>query len=118
MNIQWITIKTAHYEESKAFYTDRLGMTPVNEFSPSEGITICFLQADNGMQIELLSDPAVTASREASGVSIGMQTDRYDALLAHAKEDELLHSGPMVLGGSLECFFMKDPGGVLLQLFK
>ena len=56
--------------------------------------------------------------RHIQGVSIGIETTNYAELLEKAKQADILHGEPQLLGGKLECFFVLDPDGMGIQLIK
>ncbi len=118
MNIQWITIKVADLEKSKSFYGEFLGLTLKKAFSPDEITSIVFYEAQNGMQIELVYQNTPTEVTDAAGVSVGIATDRYDKLLKTAEEMNIVTVGPQILGGYLECFFVKDPNNLGIQIIR
>lgn len=115
MNVQWITIQTGEFEASKAFYRDTLGMTPKKEFSPGPGTQIAFFAAENGFQVELIASSNTAANN--SGLSIGITVEDYRGLLAKARAEGFLQAEPVVLG-EMECFFLRDPNGVGIQVIK
>ncbi|CEO26384.1 VOC family protein [Paraclostridium sordellii] len=119
MVINWVTIKVDNYEKSKEFYRDFLGMKPDQEFSPNESMTIAFFEADNGMKIELIHDKNLKLEFPLNnGISIGICPINYDEILQKSQEKNIITSGPLVLGGSKECFFVNDPNGVGIQIIK
>ena len=126
MKIQWITIQVEDMEISRKFYEEYLGMKKAREFSPAEGMNILFLTTETGMKIELICNykkkkteavPERTPGQN-SNVSIGIATDQYEALLRRAGDEGILAAGPSVLGGHLECFFVKDPNGIGIQIIR
>ncbi|MGG7179267.1 VOC family protein [Clostridium paraputrificum] len=119
MVINWITIKVDDYNKSKEFYRDFLGMKVEREFSPNESMSIAFFEGDNGMKIELIYDKNSKVEFPLnSRISIGVCPLDYDEVLQKSQEKNLISSGPIVLGGSMECFFIKDPNGVGIQVIK
>ena len=118
MNINWVTIKVSNLEESKEFYRDYLKMNAEQEFSPDEATTIAFFTADNGIKIELIYNRKAEPASIGDNASIGMTVTEYDRLLKEAKDRNILLSGPVVLGGNMECFFVTDPNGIGIQIIK
>ncbi|NLN96849.1 MAG: VOC family protein [Eubacteriaceae bacterium] len=118
MNIQWVTIMVDDLEKSKEFYGEYLGLTLKDAFSPDETMSIVFYEAENQMQIELIKNKNLQEVTNATGVSIGIATDRYDELLENARERKIITVEPQILGGHLECFFVKDPNNVGIQVIK
>ena len=118
MTIQWITIMVEDLEKSKEFYGEYLGLTLNNAFSPDETTSIVFYEAENKMQIELIKNKNLADGTHAAGVSIGIATKRYEELLAIARKRKLITVEPQILGGHLECFFVKDPNNVGIQIIK
>ena len=119
MIINWITIKVNDFEKSKEFYRDFLGMKAEKEFSPNGDMSIAFFVADNGVKIELIYDKNFKLeSPSNSSISIGICPLNYDEILQKSHEKNMIYSGPIVLGGNMECFFVKDPNGVGVQVIK
>ena len=119
MVINWITIKVDDYNKSKEFYRGFLGMKLEREFSPNDSMTIAFFEADNGMKIELIYDKNLNLEFPLNnGISIGICPLNYDELLHKSQEKNLISNGPIVLGDSMECFFINDPNGVGIQIIK
>lgn len=117
MKINWITIRVSKFEESKKFYAEYLAMKPEKEFSPAESMSIAFMSADNGMQIELIYDENLKVEPYTNtNISIGASSEDYDNLLRIARSKELISAEPTVLGGHLECFFVNDPDGNSIQI--
>ena len=114
MKFNWITLHVKDMDRSAAFYGDYLGMKLAREFTQPGGRHFKFFEADNGMQVELISGDTQTVS--ASALSLGVAVPDYDALLAKAREGGFIAGEPVVLGGHLECFFALDPDGVRLQI--
>ncbi|MBQ8830494.1 MAG: VOC family protein [Oscillospiraceae bacterium] len=117
MTINWVTIKVADFEASKAFYRDYLGLKPANEMSAGP-MNLAFFADDKGFQIELIYNAAVSPSRVSDCISVGVAPDDYDALLNKARETGILAAEPAILGGHLECFFVTDPNGLSVQIIK
>ena len=117
MKINWVTIKVADFEASKAFYRDYLGMKPANEMSAGP-MNLAFFSDDNGFQIELIYNAAAMPSKVSDCISIGVSPDDYDVLLNKAREMGILTAEPAILGGHLECFFVTDPNGLGVQIIK
>lgn len=119
MIINWITIKVDDYDKSKEFYRDFLGMKVEKEFSPNDSMSIAFFVADNGMKIELIYDKNSKLEFPLnSSISIGICPLNYDEVLQKSQEKNLISRGPIVLGDSMECFFVNDPNGVGIQIIK
>lgn len=118
MNINWVTIKVIDLEKSKDFYGNYLKLNAEQEFSPDEATTIAFFTADNGMKIELIYNKKAKAVSSLGNISIGISVMDYDSLLNEAKDRKILLSGPVILGGHMECFFVTDPNGIEIQIIK
>lgn len=119
MKINWITIKVRDLEESKEFYGNYLGLAKAREFSPGPGVSIVFFSAENGMEIELISNENEPPKCQPDNiVSIGIAYPNFDELLKEAKEKGILKSGPVIMGKDMECFFAEDPNGVSLQIIR
>lgn len=119
MIINWITIKVKNFEKSKEFYRDFLGMKEEKEFSPNDSMVIAFFTADNGMKIELIYDKnSKLEACENNNISIGVCSSNYNDLLKKARESKIITAEPVILGGHMECFFVKDPNGIGIQIIK
>lgn len=119
MIINWITIRVNDFEKSKEFYGDFLGMKAEKEFSPNESMSIAFFISDNGVKIELIHDKnSKLESSLNSNVSIGICPSNYDEILKKSQEKDMISSGPVILGGNMECFFLNDPNGVGIQIIQ
>ena len=117
MKINWVTLKVRDLDASRELYEDCLGLDFVREFTTPDGRTIAFFEAENGMEIELIGmDTGDTEHHDR--ISIGMEIPNFDEILDEARRRELMISGPMVLGGSVECFFMADLDGNMLQIIR
>ena len=116
MRINWITLRIVDMEASKKFYGEFLGMETARTFDSPEGMHFAFFQAENGMQVELIEGNRTEAGGADPNVSLGVAAADYDRLLARARETGILTAGPMLLGGHLECFFVKDPDGNSVQV--
>ena len=117
MKINWVTLKVRDLAVSREFYGEYLGMELVREFTTPDGRNFAFYEEENGMQIELIGmDTGDTETHDR--ISVGMEVPNFDEMLDEARRRELVISGPVVLGGSLECFFMSDPDGNTLQIIK
>lgn len=117
MEIKWITLRVKDMAQSKGFYEEFLGLPCVRMFSPTPDMTIGFFKAENGMEIELIESAKIPVQR-IQGVSIGIETSKYDELLEKSRQAGLLHGEPQLLGGNLECFIIMDPDGMGIQLIK
>ncbi|MFU7514326.1 VOC family protein [Clostridium sp. HCS.1] len=119
MVINWITIKVKDFEKSKEFYKDFLGMKAEKEFSHNEDMSIAFFSAENGVKIELIYYKNLELEALSnSNVSIGICPVNYDEILEKSKEKNIITAGPIILGGNMECFFVRDPNGVGVQIIK
>lgn len=119
MTINWITIKVNDFDKSKEFYRDFLGMKEDKEFSPNDSMSIAFFMADNGVKVELIYDEnSKLESPSNSSISIGICPLNYNEILQKSREKNMISSGPVVLGGNMECFFLNDPNGVGVQIIK
>lgn len=125
MKVHWLTIKVKDLEKSRHFYETYLGMSVEREFSPSEDTKIVFLRAGEEMEIELLyhqnrneNTASMAEEEKNSPFSMGISTDRYESLLEKARMEGILTAEPAILGGHLECFFVKDPDGMGIQIIR
>ncbi|NLW42505.1 MAG: VOC family protein [Tissierellia bacterium] len=118
MKIRWVTIKVKNLEKSKAFYEDYLGLELVRLFSPNAEMNIVFYTDKNGMQIELIEElDNEKLNYDSNYISIGIQPENYDELFFKAKQMNILNSESLDLG-EIECFFVKDPNNLSIQIFK
>lgn len=119
MMINWITIKVKDFEKSKEFYRDFLEMKEEEEFSPNNSMVIAFFTADNGMKIELIYDKnSKIEAYENNNISIGICPLNYNDILKKSRERKIITIEPVILGGNMECFFVKDPNGIGIQIIK
>lgn len=118
MNIKWITLQVADLETSRKFYGQFLGLKEQRMFSPTPGKTICFFDTENDVQVELICDISVKEITSSSSVTIGLGVNDYDEMYQKSKEQGIVFSGPVVMGGNVSCFFITDPDGTKLQIIK
>lgn len=117
MFINWVTIHVKDLAASKAFYGEYLGMEFKREFPAGPDTTIAFFEGENGAEIELIYCPDEQHA-ETKGITIGIRTEKYDALLAIAEEKGIVTKGPVQFGPDCLCFFANDPDGVEAQIIK
>ena len=117
MFINWVTIHVRDLAASKAFYGGWLGMPLSREFPAGPDTTIAFFDGENGPEIELIHCPAEQHA-ETKGITIGIRTEHYDALLASAEKKGIIKKGPVQFGPDCLCFFVEDPDGVEVQIIK
>ncbi|MGL5675785.1 MAG: VOC family protein [Cellulosilyticaceae bacterium] len=118
MTIKWLTINVHNLEASQAFYGEYLRLELKSAFSPNDMMSIVFYEAENGMQIELIKRHTPEASAIAnSSVAIGISSTHYETLLIQARERAILTSEPHKMG-LMECFFVKDPDNISIQIIK
>lgn len=117
MKIQWVTLHVKDMAQAKAFYGDFLGLPCERSMAPGNGLEIAFYKAENDVEIELIHVPQAPYKR-IQGVSIGIETREYDALLEKSRAAGLLQGEPQIMGGYLECFFITDPDGMSIMLIR
>lgn len=118
MKITWVTIKVTNLEESKSFYENFLGLKLKTEFSPMEGMTIAFLKAENGIEIELIYNKNIQLEVKDSNISIGIALNNFDEIYEKAKLDKMKTSEKITMPNGMECFFVKDPNRVEIQVIR
>ncbi|MGI5873918.1 MAG: VOC family protein [Bacillota bacterium] len=112
MAIAHVTIHTARFEESVAFYRDIVGLT--EEQRLPGGRRIVFLTtAPEETAIELIEEEA--PSPVGDGISVGFNVEdvaakRRFCLKKGVDATEIFSPGPNVA-----FFFVKDPNGVTIQ---
>ena len=116
MKFNWVTIHIRDTARSRAFYGDLLGMVIDREFTQPGGRQFTFFRSEDGMQVELIQEGEGGAVVKAEGISLGVGVTNYDEILEKARAQGIVVSGPMVLGGHLECFNATDPDGVRVQI--
>lgn len=116
MKINWVTIRNADYEVSKKFYGKFLGLELAREISPNAGMTIAFFRDKNDMEVEIIGDGNI--KKAINGPSIGIEVDNYEEILKNSRENSILMSEPVELEKGMECFFIKDPNEVQIQIIK
>lgn len=118
MKITWVTIKVKNLEESKSFYKNFLGLKLKTEFSPMKGMTIAFLKAENGVEIELIHNKNIELERKDSNLSIGIAFNNFEEIYEKAKLDKRKISEKITMPNGMECFFVQDPNGVEIQVIR
>jgi lactoylglutathione lyase len=105
---------------SLRFYVDVLGLREVRRSSPSEGMTLVFLQGDGGGMIELVEgvDKAPWGFESCEALFlVGLEVLDMDALVADLQRQGVsLTRGPIDRGGGNKIAFLKDPNGVEVEL--
>ena len=117
MELKWITLRVNNMVLAKAFYEESLGLPCVRTFSPAPDMQIAFFKAENGMEIELIESVKIPVQR-IQGVSMGIETTKYDDLLLKSRQAGILEGEPQLLGGNLECFMITDPDGMGIQVIR
>ncbi|BBF43553.1 hypothetical protein lbkm_2241 [Lachnospiraceae bacterium KM106-2] len=118
MIINWITIHVKSLEKSKEFYSGYLGLKLKDRMLPNEMMTIEFYEAENGMQVELIESKSTEYQiANNAGISIGIASKNYETLLGRARELNILYREPQMMG-PMECFFVKDPDAISIQIIK
>lgn len=118
MKITWCTIRVRNFEESKAFYKDFIGLEIKTEFSPREGMRIAFLMAENGFEIELIHEINNKLEIKDSNVSIGIAVNNFDEIYEKVNLNKIKRSEKIIMPTGMECFFVKDPNGVDIQVIR
>ena len=118
MKITWVTIKVTNLQESKSFYKNFLGLKLKKEFSPMEGMTIAFLNAENGVEIELIHNKNIQLETKDSNISIGIALNNFDEIYEKAKLNSFKVSEKVKMPNGMECFFIKDPNKVEIQIIR
>lgn len=115
MNLNWVTIRVSDLEKSVAFYTESLGMEVAARFG-SEGNQIVMLGKADEAKVELICDSSDKIDMPGNGVSIGLQSEDLDALVATLKAKGYPVKGPVSPNPQVRFFFVNDPDGYSIQL--
>lgn len=110
-----IALRSPHFEETKAFYTQTLGLSIVGQIPNSQ---IVFIDI-GGTTIELVPTDAESAGKPPTGfVHLAFEVDDVDATYAElvAKGVEF-HIAPRN-AGDIRLAFCKDPDGNEVELFR
>lgn len=118
MKITWVTIRVKSIQESKIFYKEFLNLELKKEFSPYEGMTIAFLKDENGFEIELIEDRNNEVEAIESNISIGIAVNSFDRIYEKARLNEIKVSEKITMPTGMECFFIKDPNKVDIQVIR
>lgn len=113
-NLRWITLWVNSLDESIDFYS-LMGLKLYTRFKPNEKMEIAFLKADNDFSIELIkSDTEISCE----GVSIGIFVDDDSEIFKYAAKNSIFTRNAMKLSDDEECYFIKDPSGIDVQIIR
>lgn len=117
MKLNWVTLRVRDLEKSVAFYTKSLGMETAARFGGA-GHEIAMLGQADGPKVELLCDSAAVPAPPGAGVSVGLETEDLDALVASLRAEGYAVSGPIRPNPQFRFFFVSDPDGYTIQLLE
>jgi len=115
MKLNWVTLKVSQLEQSLAFYTGLLNLEVAERFGNEQHQIVMLGQADQA-KIELIWEAGETIEAGGAGVSIGLEADDFDGMLATVKENGMEVVGPIAPTPKIRFFFIKDPDGYTIQL--
>jgi len=115
MKLNWVTIRVRDLDRSLSFYRDLLALDIAAQFGPPDHQIVMLGQAD-APKIELICQPNTTLENPGKGVSIGLEADDLDQLIARLQAHGLNPSGPVSPNPTLRFFFVQDPDGYTIQL--
>ena len=127
-NTNHIAIYTTDRDEAVKFYRDILGMNCKFELvSESDGIRIAMMELD-GMQIELLEDPATLVGTVPGARStqnhFAMEVDDIEAAYAYLKdkgvemEERGIYSVPQFGPDDIKVAFFHGPNGERIEILQ
>ena len=116
MKFKWATFKVADLEKSLRFYNGILGIGIAMQFGTPEHQIVMLGDAEKTM-IELICEPGAEIIT-GDGVSIGLEIDDMEALLAKLQENGYAISPPMSPNPAMTFYFVNDPDGYTVQLVK
>lgn len=115
MKLNWVTLKVSQLENSVAFYSELLNLEVAQRFGNEEH-QIVMLGKENEPKIELIWEPDGKVEQPGNGVSIGLEVDDFESMLAMLRERGIAVVGPIAPNPHIRFFFIKDPDGYTVQL--
>ncbi len=114
MNLSFVTINVRNIDDTVRFYSDVIGFRITRTFSPQPGMTITFMEDDQGHLLEFIgNDKGDTFS--GKGISLGFYVDDMAKTLAHLEHHKVeILSGPIKTGSGVELLHARDLNGVEL----
>lgn len=80
MQFGYLSVRTDDLATSLSFYTEVLGFTEVERFTPGPGVTLVFLQL-SGVMLELYESPGAFTKGEGSIPMFGLYVDNLEAAM-------------------------------------
>ena len=118
MRINQITLRVKNLDASKAFYQGYFGMQVTKEICHDE-LKIAFLTDGNAMQIELMElAEAPDCGLYNKQFKLGITVENFDELLNKCQEAQIVTNGPLTIRNILECFIVRDPDCLSIQIFR
>lgn len=116
MKFLWTTINVTNLDDTIAFYTEMIGLTVVNRFSPAPGVDIVFMSdgTENETLVEFIQNDHIPASNRGT-VSIGFAVDSAETQYALLKEKGITMKGEIIAIPGLKFFFIEDLNGLTVQ---
>lgn len=120
MNYLWTTIHVANLEESIHFYEEFVNLTVIQRFQTAPGVEIAFLGygEKNETMVELLSDQNGVVKSGCDFISLGFQTESYEAIMQKVEEKTIPLVGKPMKTPKYKWFTIKDPNGVSVSIFE
>ena len=115
MKLNWVTLKVNNLEKSVAFYSEFLNLDIAERFGNEEH-QIVMLGKEDEAKIELIWEANTKVEQAGTGISIGLEADDFDGLLASLREQGVPVIGPIAPNPHIRFFFINDPDGYTVQL--
>jgi len=117
MKYLWCTIMTSKMEESMAFYQEVIGLE-IERQQEMGSKKLVFL-TDGNVNVELIYDPEYQPLEKIEGISIGFGVDDLDDAMALMQQKKVaIAEGPYAPNPHVTFFYVRDPNGVKVQIFK
>lgn len=117
MKFNWVTIRTSDLERSLSFYMGLLNMELAARFGNEEHQIVMLGKADEA-KLELIFEPNTIIENPGKGVSIGLEADNLDQLIAVLSEQGYKAAGPISPNPQMRFFMVQDPDGYMVQLIE
>jgi len=115
MKFCWTTIQVSDLEKSIEFYSQVLGIGPVNRMGV-HGHSIAMLGADGEVKLELICEEKPLPESVGTGVSMGFAPANLDDMISQLTNAGIPVVGPIAPSPHVRFYFAKDPDGYTVQL--